>query len=137
MKILFIDSKDIKNSIRISLLENMAHHSVVLVDNYEDALITYKDQRPQMVLIDFETDFGSKALADILKINQNQHIITISSSPDCSESIGCEFCQQNYQKRRILKSEGIHALLQVVDDFQYMGCAYANKLNNPNDKPVS
>jgi len=131
MNILFIDNKNMKNNIRISLLENMAHHDVTLINDYENAIIFYKEKRPKMVLIDFENDFGTKALNKILEINPHQHIITLSDSTDCSEIIGCDHCLNNYKKRRILKSEGINSIIYMVDNFEYMMCAYANKLNQP------
>jgi len=130
MKILFIDDKSIQNSIRLGLLEEMAHHEVHLIDNYEKAIEFYIEQKPDMVLIDFTLDFGIDALQKILALNPVQHLITISDSFDCSEVLGCEFCTQHYMKKRVIKKQGIHDLLYLIENFSQMPCEYANKLES-------
>ena len=46
MKILFIDNESIQNSIRIGLLEQMAHHDVHLIGDYDKAMGFYNEQKP-------------------------------------------------------------------------------------------
>jgi len=128
MKILFIDSKNVKNSIRVGLLEQMAHHQVTLIDEYVEAMHFFKKESPQIVIIDFLNEFSSKALDEIIKLKPHQHIITLSDSIDCSETIGCDFCQNNYKKKRILKSQGIQPLMYLIDNFELMSCEHANNI---------
>ena len=129
MKILFIDNKSIQNSIRLGLLEQMAHHDVHLIDSYEDAIEFYISEKPEMVLIDFTVGFGHEALEKILKLNPIQHMITISDSFDCSEILGCDFCLEHYKKKRVLKKDGIHELLYLIENFPEMPCEFAHKLD--------
>jgi len=131
MKILFIDNPSIQNSIRIGLLEQMAHHDVHLIGDFDDAMKFYNEQKPEMVLIDFTLSGGLEALHAILKVDPAQHVITISDSLDCSEILGCDYCLEHYRKRRVLKHSGIHDLLYLIDNFSAMPCEYAHKLHVP------
>lgn len=136
MKILFIDSKSIQNSIRIGLMEQMAHHEVYLTDNYEEAMEYYKRESPDVVILEFTVYFGMDALFKILKLNPQQQIITLSDSIDCSELIGCDHCLRNYNKKRVLKHQGIHDLLYLIDNFAEMPCEHAHKLEMPSSQEV-
>jgi len=127
MKILFIDKHSIKNSIRLSLLEQMAHHRVHLSEEYDNAMTYYKEENPDIVLIDFSIDFGKEALESILKIMPKQKIITLSDSLDCSEALGCDSCLHHYDKRRLVKHHGIHELLYLIDNFKETPCEYAHR----------
>jgi len=129
MKILFIDKQSIQNSIRVGLLEQMAHHDVHLIDDLDEAMSFYKNESPDMVLIDFVADFGLEALHQILKLNPKQNIITISDSCDCSEIFGCDFCIENYNKKRVLKHQSIHDLLYLIENFSEMPCEHAHKFD--------
>ncbi len=129
MKILFIDNPSIQNSIRIGLLEQMAHHDVHLVTDYEEAMAFYKHEAPDMVLIDFTIEHGIESLNTILELNPAQQIITISDSLDCSEFLGCNHCLEKYNKKRVLKHQGIHELLYLIDNFEEMPCEFAHKLD--------
>ena len=100
MKILFIDNHSIQNSIRLSLLEQMAHHKVYLSSDYDDALNYFKEENPDMILIEFTVECGEKSLKKILELRPEQKVITISDSFDCSEIFGCEFCLDHYNKKR-------------------------------------
>lgn len=136
MKILFIDDKSVQNSIRIGLLENMAHHDVHLYDDLNEALEFFSKEHPEMILIDFSHEFALEAMNRILKVKPQQHIITISDVLDCSEHMGCDFCLENNRKKRILKSAGIHELIYLIDNFQYVHCPYAHKFDEYITKDV-
>lgn len=129
MKILFIDNQSIQNSIRLGLLEQMAHHEVYLSGDYDEIMSYYDEHKPDMVLIEFTIESGPKVLQKILELNPSQPIITISDSLDCSELLGCDFCLKHYKKKRVLKHQGIHELLYLIDNFDEMPCEYAHKLN--------
>ena len=112
-------------------MEQIAHHEVYLTDNLEEALAFYTKEHPAMVLIEFTIPAGLDALYKILEINPLQHIITLSDSLDCSELLGCDYCMQNHKKKRVLKHQGIHDLLYLIDNFSEMPCEYAHKLEQP------
>jgi len=137
MKILFIDNPSIQNSIRIGLLEQMAHHEVCLIGDFDEAIKFYNEKDPDMVIIDFTIEHGLEVLTKILKLNPAQHIITLSDSLDCSEFLGCDYCLEHYRKRRVLKHQGIHELLYLIDNFSAMPCEFANKLETPDTKQSS
>lgn len=134
MKILFIDNKSIQNSIRIGLLEQMAHHDVRLIDDLEGAMEFFASEAPEMVLIDFSVEFAREALSRILEIDPQQAIISISDSLDCSEFLGCDFCLEHYNKKRLLKHQGIHDLLYLIENFEEMPCEFAHKFKECNSK---
>lgn len=131
MKILFVDKPSIQNSIRLGLMEQMAHHEVHLIDDYEEAIAFYINESPDVVILEFTVYFGMDVLFKILKINPQQKVITLSDSLDCSEFIGCDHCLKNYNKKRVLKHQGIHDLLYLIDNFEEMPCEFAHKLEMP------
>jgi len=129
MKILFIDNKSMQNSIRIGLMDQLAHHDVHLIDEMTGAVDFYVSESPDMVVIEFSTSFGMDALYKILEINPQQKIIALSDSLDCSELLGCDYCLESYHKRRVLKHQGIHDLLYLIDNFSEMPCEFAHKFD--------
>jgi two-component SAPR family response regulator len=130
MKILFVDNKSIQNSIRTGLMEQMSGHDVHLIDNIEDAVEFFSNEKPEIVVVEFTVDFGFEFLHYVLKVNPSQHIISLSDALDCAEHFGCDFCLENYRKKRILKHQGIHDLLYLIDNFSQMPCEFAHKLNH-------
>lgn len=129
MKILFVDNKSIQNSIRTGLIEQMSNHDVHLIDNTDEALEFFASEGPEIVVIEFTVDFGLEVLHHILALNPSQHIISLSDSLDCSEHFGCDFCLEHYRKKRVLKHQGIHDLLYMIDNFSQMPCEFTHKLN--------
>lgn len=130
MKILFVDNKSTQNSIRTGLMEQMSGHDVHLIDNVEEAVAFFSKERPEIVVVEFTVDFGFEFLHHVLTVNPSQHIISLSDSLDCSEHFGCDFCLANYRKKRILKHQGIHDLLYLIDNFSQMPCEFAHKLHH-------
>jgi len=129
MKILFVDNKSIQNSIRTGLMEQMSNHEVHLIDNADEALEFFSKERPEIVIVEFTVDFGLEVMHHVLALNPSQHIISLSDSLDCSEHFGCDFCLEHFRKKRILKHQGIHDLLYLIDNFSQMPCEFAHKLN--------
>lgn len=129
MKILFVDNKSIQNSIRTGLMEQMSNHEVHLIDNGDEALEFFSKERPEIVIVEFTVDFGLEVMHHVLALNPSQHIISLSDSLDCSEHLGCDFCLEHYRKKRVLKHQGIHDLLYLIDNFSQMPCEFAHKLD--------
>ncbi len=129
MNILFIDSPSIQNSIRIGLMEQMAHHEVHLIDDAEEAMAFYLKEKPAIVIIDFTIPSGSDILYKLFEINPLQHIIILSDSLNCSEPLGCDYCLEKHKQRRVLKHQGIHDLLYLIDNFAEMPCEHARKFD--------
>ena len=138
MKILFVDNISIQNSIRIGLMEQTAHLDVHLISDMEEAIAFYVNESPDIVLIDFTIAHGLDVMYKIIEISPHQRFITLSDSADCSELLGCDFCQENYRKRRILKHQPIHDLLYLIDNFDRMPCEHVNKLQvHPPEEDIS
>lgn len=131
MKILFVDNPSIQNSIRIGLMEQTAHLDVHLISDVEEAIAFFISESPEIVLIDFTIPHGLDVMYKIIEISPHQRFITLSDSADCSELLGCDFCQENYRKKRILKHQPIHDLLYLIDNFDRMPCEHVNKLQVP------
>lgn len=129
MKILFVDNKSIQNSIRTGLIEQMTNHEVHLFDNTKEAMDFFTKEYPEMVVIEYSLDFALDTLHYILALNPAQDIISLSDSLDCSEHLGCDFCIEHYRKKRVLKHQGMHDLLYLIDNFSQMPCEYAYKID--------
>jgi len=134
MKILFIDKPSIQNSIRIGLMEQMAHHEVYLIDHYGDAIEFYKEEKPDVVIIDFTIEHGVEALHKILTLSPHQFVITLSDALDCAEILGCDFCIGHYHKRRVSKHQGIHDLLYLIENFVETPCEFSHKVEECDPK---
>ncbi len=131
MKILFIDNESIQNTIRMGLMEQEAHHDIHMISDEEEAIAFYNEESPDIVLIDFTIPHGLDILYRLLEINPFQDIISISDKLDCCEYLGCTYCLENYNKKRVLKKQGIHDLLYLIENFEGMPCEHAHKLPLP------
>ncbi len=109
----------------------MAHHDVHLIGDSDEAIKFYTEQDPEMVVIDFTIEHGLEVLTKMHELNPVQRIIILSDSLECSELLGCGYCLEHNQLRRVLKHSGIHELLYMIDNFSEMPCAFSNKLKIP------
>ena len=117
----------------ISLFKNLDHVTGINIFFYKDigdALSIYKKNDIDIVVINFLLDFGSKFMEYILNINPMQNIITISETLDNSESKGCDYCQENHNKIRLLKPVDIRELTKLIKNFKSAKCYFSNKLTS-------
>ena len=89
----------------------------------DGTLNTYNDNID--IVVDFSTLRNRDILNDIIKIKQNQKIITISSELKCSVIKGCDFCIKNYNRRRLMKPIDIKTLHNTVKYFGEEECLYS------------
>ena len=127
MKILLIDKKETKTAIRAQLLEDLARSVLSTATSFEKGKELFEEDSFDLVIIDFTLDFGEELLRLILHQNPSQHLITISDNINCSELLGCDYCVEHYNKRRILKSTNINELISLINNFEFISCEYANK----------
>lgn len=124
MKILIADVHGFVAETIASMIDNGDNDTV---DNYEEGIELYKNNKYDIVIIDFASKDGSKLLKEILEIDKKQRIITLSSTLSCSEELGCEYCKEHLNKRRLLKHLSKDELNNLVKNFDTTECPYYNK----------
>jgi hypothetical protein len=74
-----------------------------------------------LVLIDFTKKEGKELLDFVMKANPEQKIITMSDNFECSETMGCNFCMDNYNRKRVFRPLNLKELLldKIIDEFNH------------------
>ena len=103
MRILIYDNNSEDTKYLYELIQQLPLDILVdKVSDYTDEVYLYSKHTYDIVFIDFQDDIGKKLLSYILKKNSQQKIITIGSTAECSENLGCGHCQTNYTKCKLI-----------------------------------
>jgi len=123
MNILFLDNdKDLTHLFQH--LDTTDEIDIFFCKDEIDTLNAYYNNPIDIVIIDFTIDYGKSVLEQILKHNQHQKVITISDILACSEHRGCDYCQEKYNKIRLLKPINTSQLVQCIKYFDSNQCRY-------------
>lgn len=122
---MYIDNPSIQNSVRIALMQQIADHEVLLIDDALSAVEFFIRESPQLVIADTSVAFGAEALNQILSINPRQQSIVLSDFIDCSDPKGCVDCLLNNKKKAMSKRGVLHELLYLIDNFEETPCEVA------------
>lgn len=95
-----------------------------------EAINLYEKNSYEIVIVDFTTVEGKTFLDNILEHNPKQKVITLGYELTSSES-SCDECQQNHNKRRLMKPVNPIDIYQTINDFDTTTCKYANYFNSP------
>lgn len=124
MKVLyFTDILDISLP-NILLKEKLNFHTEL---EYEKALELFDNNDYDVVIVDFSFEKGQKFLNYIETTKPTQKLITVSEVLEYSELEGCDYCINNYNKRRLLKPLSTQILVRYIVDFENQICKYKNK----------
>ena len=124
-KILFIDEDNFQTEMRAQLLQN--DHDVDVVNSFDEVKALYKQDKYDIVIIDFSRDFGMEALHYIDNINRMQDMITISVNEEYSEQQGCDYCVSHHKRRRLIPPFPFPQLVRLVDNFDLTICPAKHK----------
>jgi len=131
MKILYIDSPSIQNSIRIALMGQMTNHEVCLIDSEERAIEYFMNETPEVVIYEPSVPLSVDILEKILFINPMQKCVSLSDAVDCADIEGCDVCFSQHNRKAVKKEQGLHALLYLIDNFAEMACEFASNKISP------
>lgn len=114
MKILIYD-KNIDDLTYLSkLVQNLPIDiSIHTASTFQEGAAFYYANKYDTVFVDFIEDEGKKLLAEILKNDHTQRIITLSKLFECSEALGCDYCLEHYNKKRVIKPISEDEILQI------------------------
>lgn len=132
MKILFVDKDQLLESLLTHMSSLTNKYEFFICHDFENAIKEYNENDIDIVIIDPTNIFGRKVLDYILKKKPRQKVITISGTLDHTEPKGCTYCQEYYNKVRLLKPVDIHELVEYLKDFHHDKCIYKDKFNTPN-----
>lgn len=96
----------------------------------EEAKALFEKTPYEIVLVDFTYDEGREFLNFVMSSNTEQKIITMSDNFECSEALGCHFCNENYHRKRIFRPIKLKELTDVIKNFEQQSCTYMHKFNN-------
>ncbi|OYT54205.1 MAG: two-component system response regulator [Candidatus Altiarchaeales archaeon ex4484_2] len=80
-KILTADDSVFMRKILIKILNKMGHKDIIEAENGDDALRIFKEETPDLVLLDIvmKGKYGIDVLKDIMKINPDARVIMVSA----------------------------------------------------------
>ena len=129
MKILFAD-EDVALQNLFEHLNSLNRFEVDICENLECGKVSYTQNRYDLVIVDMDLEFNKKLLSYVLDINPMQKIITTGMKLEYSEKKGCDFCQLNYNKKRLLKPIELSQLITFIKQLDTSKCKCMNKLDN-------
>lgn len=115
-----------KNDYLDVLNNNLKEYNIILMQNLNDALASYKAKQYHIVLIDFTTTDGKEFLQEVNRLNSLQKIITMGYTLSCSSEMGCSYCVSNFHKRRLIKPINSVDLYKTISEFSEIKCKYEN-----------
>ncbi len=132
MKLLIFDKENSSHDTdSISLLnQSLKDFTISLTTDVDDAKILYESSKFEIIIIDFTTKEGEHFLEYIVKNNSKQKVITIGFELTNSEKLGCDYCEANYLRRRLVKPINIIDLYKTITNFDNIKCEYKNKFND-------
>ncbi len=70
-------------------------------------------------------------MQEVNRLNTLQRIITMGYSLSCSSEMGCDYCIDNFHKRRLIKPIDSIELYKTILNFNDIKCKYANAFSEP------
>lgn len=84
-----------------------------------------------IVIVEFMRTHGVRLIKEIEAINPKQKIITLSGSTVCSCEKGCGFCEENLNRKRIMKPIVVKELREAIESFETAACQLKGKCDTP------
>ena len=133
MDILVFDKEydSFSNDYLAILQNNLKDYNIVLLKNFEEAISLFKKSHFYIILIDFTTKDGKEFLQEVNRLNSIQRVITMGYTLSCSSEMGCTYCIDNFNKRRLIKPINSIDLYKTISTFDEILCAYANRFAEP------
>lgn len=132
-RVVFINAKkylDEDTKLLMGALEKHFKNLETVVTDSHKVIIDKIADRPEMidvVILDHAVFHGIDLIHKILQIDNSLQMLVISGSAYCSEVNGCEYCQENYKKIRLLKPVVIKDVVKHIRDFSHYRCEYKQK----------
>ncbi len=98
------------------------------IESLKDTTYTYYDI--DIVIVDYLKDKYKKMLDTIVTINSEIQTIIISDILESSCTKGCEYCDNNYKRKRLLKPIEPMQLYDLIKNFNFNRCEYYKSFEN-------
>jgi len=98
------------------------------IESLKDTTYTYYDI--DIVIVDYLKDKYKKILDTIVTINSEIQTIIISDVLESSCTNGCEYCDNNYKRKRLLKPIDPMQLYDLIKNFHFNRCEYYKSFEN-------
>lgn len=87
-----------------------------------------------VVIVDFYIEHGVKLMKELGEIDLGKPVVTISGSYTCSVKEGCDFCLENYNRKRLMMPFSGDHLIQAIESFPEFKCQLEGECEPPNPK---
>jgi len=117
MNILIYDLGNKEIILQSEVLHEGIGDDFYIANSFNEAMELYKNNKYDVIIVDFTVDNGSKFLEEVMLINPQQATITLSYKHEYSVLEGCEHCIENYNRRRLVKPTSSAKILSTLDTF--------------------
>ncbi|MGM0534214.1 MAG: hypothetical protein ACQERK_06955 [Campylobacterota bacterium] len=129
-KILFINEKNTLDEntryIYKTMRRDFSDVRLIVESNYEKILHVfdhiYRDV--ELLIIDHHMPKGVTLVHLLLQKRPELKTIVCSGSPYCCDPVGCEHCQENFNKKRLRKPVSKDTLFETIHAFETKKCEY-------------
>jgi len=129
LNILFIDS-DEKLFGLFQHLDTIKDINITFCVDDKCTTSLYEKGKFDIILLNFSSNIGNEFLDVILLNDLKQRIITISPELSCSENLGCDYCVENLNKKRLLTPVDIGDLITLIKNFDTTSCKFKDKFTS-------
>jgi len=105
-----------------SLIKSTAYHSNI--DNYPDNNI-------DLIIADTSKKLFNDSLNKIIAKNKTKKTIIISDEIKSNINPNCDYCQENYNRKRLFKPTSSKELYNLIKYDDESSCLYINRLDSP------
>ena len=108
-------------------------YETVAIECEDEAIRLYRKNHStiDIVIVEFMMNHGIRLIKEIEAINPEQKIITLSGSTVCSCEKGCGFCEENLNRKRIMKPIVIKELREAIESFETAACQLRGECETP------
>lgn len=125
--VLIYDDSEVYTPIK-SYLEHRDYIVDATFDEHE-ARRRYETCQYKFVLVNFMVHKGFRFMQELLEQNPSQRMVTISTTWECSDPLGCSNCIRNYNKKRLMMPNDLRKLVPLLENFDDVQCEYAFKVS--------
>ncbi|MCV6606893.1 MAG: hypothetical protein OIF32_01680 [Campylobacterales bacterium] len=83
-----------------------------------------KMKKYDIIIIDLTEYTGVRIFGLLTKLTPRQKIITIGTDSSCSVTLGCDFCLDTYNKKRLVRPYTTKQLEELINNFDSTTCQY-------------
>lgn len=97
---------------------------------YDDGNTINNVDNIDLIIVNSLNQLHNNTFNNILETHRNKRTILISSQLKTSVEEGCEYCVNNYQRKRLVKPVAAKELYNLIKNFDTLSCSLHNRFNS-------